>query len=384
MPISGRSMSVANHFELLATDGAARTGRLTTPHGVVRTPAFMPVGTAGAMKSLHWRDVREAGTDIVLGNTYHLMLRPTAERIATLGGLQAFTGWNGPMLTDSGGFQVMSLAQLRKVTEEAVTFRSHIDGDTVVLSPERAVEVQRLLGADIAMQLDECVRLPAERGDIERAMQLSLRWAERCKRAFEAALPGHMLFGIVQGGDVPALRHVSARALVDIGFHGYAIGGLAVGEPQAVMLAMIEETVPALPADRPHYLMGVGTPEDLIEAVARGIDMFDCVLPTRNGRHGVAFTRRGTVNLRNARHADDPRPLDEQSNWPAARTVSRAYLHHLVKSNEVLGAMLLSEINIAYYQQLMQGMREAIAAGAFESFRASTGAEWALGDIASR
>jgi queuine tRNA-ribosyltransferase len=384
MPISGRSMSVANHFELLATDGAARTGRLTTPHGVVRTPAFMPVGTAGAMKSLHWRDVREAGTDIVLGNTYHLMLRPTAERIATLGGLQAFTGWNGPMLTDSGGFQVMSLAQLRKVTEEAVTFRSHIDGDTVVLSPERAVEVQRLLGADIAMQLDECVRLPAERGDIERAMQLSLRWAERCKRAFEAALPGHMLFGIVQGGDVPALRHVSARALVDIGFHGYAIGGLAVGEPQAVMLAMIEETVPALPADRPHYLMGVGTPEDLIEAVARGIDMFDCVLPTRNGRHGVAFTRRGTVNLRNARHADDPRPLDEQSNWPAARTVSRAYLHHLVKSNEALGAMLLSEINIAYYQQLMQGMREAIAAGAFESFRASTRAEWALGDIASR
>ena len=375
-------MSVPNHFELSHTDGTARTGRLTTRHGVVRTPAFMPVGTAGAMKSLHWRDVREAGTDIVLGNTYHLMLRPGAERIAALGGLQSFTGWNGPMLTDSGGFQVMSLAQLRKVTEEAVTFRSHLDGASVVLSPERAVEVQRLLGADIAMQLDECVRLPAERGDIERAMQLSLRWAERCKRAFETAPPGAMLFGIVQGGDVPALRHASARTLIEIGFHGYAIGGLAVGEPQEVMLAMIDETAPLLPADRPRYLMGVGTPEDLLEAVARGIDMFDCVMPTRNGRHGVAFTRRGTINLRNARHADDPRPLDEESNWPAARTYSRAYLHHLVKANEVLGAMLLSEVNIAYYQQLMQGMREAIAAGAFEQFRASVRAEWERGDLA--
>jgi queuine tRNA-ribosyltransferase len=377
-------MSIPNHFELLHTDGAARTGRLTTPHGIVRTPAFMPVGTAGAMKSLHWRDVREAGTDIVLGNTYHLMLRPGAERIAALGGLQAFTGWNGPMLTDSGGFQVMSLAQLRKVTEEAVTFRSHIDGESIALSPERAIEVQRLLGSDIAMQLDECVRLPAERGDIERAMQLSLRWAERCKRAFEGSPEGAMLFGIVQGGDVPALRQSSARTLVDIGFHGYAIGGLAVGEPQAVMLEMVAQTVPILPQDRPHYLMGVGTPEDLLEAVARGIDMFDCVLPTRNGRHGVAFTRRGTVNLRNARHADDPRSLDEESAWPAARTISRAYLHHLVKSNEVLGAMLLSEINIAYYQQLMQGTREAIAAGAFESFRAKARAEWERGDIAPR
>jgi queuine tRNA-ribosyltransferase len=377
-------MSLPNHFELLHADGAARTGRLTTPHGLVRTPAFMPVGTAGAMKSLHWRDVREAGTDIVLGNTYHLMLRPGAERISALGGLQAFTTWNGPMLTDSGGFQVMSLAQLRKVTEQAVTFRSHIDGASVVLSPERAVEVQRLLGADIAMQLDECVRLPAEPGDIERAMQLSLRWAERCKRAFEGATAGHMLFGIVQGGDVPALRQASARALVDTGFHGYAIGGLAVGEPQAVMLAMIEETAPALPQDRPRYLMGVGTPEDLLEAVSRGIDMFDCVLPTRNGRHGLAFTRRGSVNLRNARHADDPRPLDEESAWPAARSYSRAYLHHLIKANEVLGAMLLSEINIAYYQQLMQGMRDAIAKGAFDSFRASVRAEWERGDIAPR
>jgi len=377
-------MTVPNHFELLHTDRAARTGRLTTRHGVVRTPAFMPVGTAGAMKSLHWRDVREAGTDIVLGNTYHLMLRPGAERIAALGGLQSFTGWNGPMLTDSGGFQVMSLAQLRKVTEEAVTFRSHIDGASVVLSPERAIEVQRLLGADIAMQLDECVRLPAERGDIERAMRLSLRWAERCKRAFEAAPAGAMLFGIVQGGDVPALRHESARKLLEIGFHGFAIGGLAVGEPQAVMLAMIDETAPILPADRPRYLMGVGTPEDLLEAVARGIDMFDCVLPTRNGRHGVAFTRRGTINLRNARHADDPRPLDEESDWPAARTYSRAYLHHLVKVNEALGAMLLSEVNIAYYQQLMLGMRKAVAAGTFEQFRANVRVQWERGDLAPR
>src|SRR5580698_8458695 len=254
----------ANHFELAATDGAARAGKLTTPHGVVRTPAFMPVGTAGAMKGMHWREVRDAGADIVLGNTYHLMLRPGAERIAALGGLQKFTGWNGPMLTDSGGFQVMSLAQLRKVDERAVTFRSHIDGSALELSPERAVEVQLLLGSDIAMQLDECVRLPAERDDIERAMQLSLRWAERCKRAFEGAAPGRALFGIVQGGDDQDLRLQSARALVDIGFQGYAIGGLAVGEPQEVMLKIVSETAPALPAERPRYLMGVGTPDDLL------------------------------------------------------------------------------------------------------------------------
>jgi hypothetical protein len=241
-------MSLPNHFELLASDGAARTGRLTTPHGMVRTPAFMPVGTAGAMKGIHWREVRDAGADIVLGNTYHLMLRPGAERIAELGGLQTFTGWNGPMLTDSGGFQVMSLSDLRKVSEKAVTFRSHIDGAKVELSPERSIEVQRLLGADIAMQMDECVRLPATRDDIERAMRLSLRWAERSKRAFETAPEGYMLFGIVQGGDIPEMRHISARGLVEIGFHGYAIGGLAVGEPQEVMLAMIEETAPALPA----------------------------------------------------------------------------------------------------------------------------------------
>src|SRR6267154_1134295 len=377
-------MSLPNHFELLATDGAARTGRLITPHGVVRTPDWMAVGTAGAMKGMHWREVRDAGTDIVLGNTYHLMLRPGAERIAALGGLQTFTGWQGPMLTDSGGFQVMSLAQLRKVSESAVTFRSHIDGAKVELSPERAIEVQLLLGSDIAMQLDECVRLPAERGDIERAMQLSLRWAERCKRAFETAAPGCMLFGIAQGGDVPELRRTSARGLVDIGFHGYAIGGLAVGEPQAVMLGMIDEVAPILPQDRPRYLMGVGTPEDMLEAVARGIDMFDCVMPTRNGRHGVAFTQFGQVNLRNARHADDPRPLDEQSAWPSTRGCARAYLHHLVKSGETLGAMLLSEINIAYYQRLMNDIRDAVLQGTFARFYERTRANWARGDVVSR
>src|SRR6202158_543364 len=377
-------MTPANHFELQGRDGHARTCRLTTPHGAVRTPAFMPVGTAGAMKGLHWREVRDAGTDIVLGNTYHLMLRPGAERIAVLGGLQAFTGWNGPMLTDSGGFQVMSMSELRKVNERAVTFRSHIDGAMVELSPERSIEVQRLLGSDIAMQMDECVRLPAERGDIERAMQLSLRWAERSKRAFETAPEGYMLFGIAQGGDVPELRQASARGLVDVGFHGYAIGGLAVGEPQPVMLAMIEEVTPILPRDRPRYLMGVGTPEDMLEAVARGIDMFDCVMPTRNGRHGMAFTRFGQINLRNARHADDPRPLDEESAWPSARNYARAYLHHLVRSGETLGAMLLSEINVAYYQHLMAGIRDAIANGRVEEFRNETRAGWARGDIAPR
>ncbi len=377
-------MSLPNHFDLLATDGAARTGLLTTPHGEVRTPAFMPCATAGAMKGVRWREVREAGADIVLGNTYHLMLRPGAERIAALGGLQTFTGWNGPMLTDSGGFQVMSLSALRKVTESAVTFRSHIDGAKVELSPERSIEVQRLLGSDIAMQMDECVRLPAERADVERAMQLSLRWAERSKRAFETAPRGTMLFGIAQGGDVAELRRASARGLVEIGFHGYAIGGLAVGEPQAVMLDMIEEVAPVLPRERPRYLMGVGTPEDMLEAVARGIDMFDCVMPTRNGRHGVAFTRFGQVNLRNARHADDPRPLDEESSWPSTRSYARAYLHHLVKSGETLGAMLLSEINIAYYQRLMHDIRAAISTGTLASLCERTRVEWANGDIAPR
>jgi len=377
-------MDFPNFFELKATDGAARTGLLTTAHGVVRTPAFMPIGTAGAMKALHWRDVRDAGTDIVLGNTYHLMLRPGAERIAALGGLQSFTTWNGPMLTDSGGFQVMSLATLRKISEQGVTFRSHIDGASIELTVERAVEIQRLLSSDIAMQLDECVRLPAEHGEIERAMQLSLRWADRSKRAFESAPADRMLFGIVQGGDIAPLREASARTLVDIGFSGYAIGGLAVGEPQPVMLAMVDLVAPMLPADRPRYLIGVGTPEDLLEAIARGIDMFDCVLPTRNGRHGLAYTRRGTVNLRNARHADDPRPLDEESAWPAARLYSRAYLHHLVKSNETLGAMLLSGINVAYYQGLMAGVRDAITAGDFTAFRARAQESWAKGDLSPR
>ena len=377
-------MTVENHFMLIGQDGAARVGALTTAHGVVKTPAFMPVGTQGAMKGVHWRDVREAGTDIVLGNTYHLMLRPGAERIAGLGGLQAFTGWRGPMLTDSGGFQVMSLAQLRKVSEQGVTFQSHIDGARIELSPERAIEVQILLGSDIAMQLDECVRLPASLQDIARAMELSLRWAERCRRAFEGAAPGRMLFGIVQGGDAPDLRRASARELVSIGFHGYAIGGLAVGEPQAVMLAMIEEAAPLLPEDRPRYLMGVGTPDDILKAVDRGIDMFDCVMPTRNGRHGVAFTRFGSINLRNARHADDPRPLDETSPHFPARSYSRAYLHHLIKSGEALGAMLLSEINIAYYQTLMGGIRSAISAGNFAAFAEATREEWARGDVAPR
>ena len=268
--------------------------------------------------------------------------------------------------------------------ESAVTFRSHIDGAMVELSPERSIEVQRLLGSDIAMQMDECVRLPAERSDIERAMQLSLRWGERSRRAFEAAPAGYMLFGIAQGGDVPELRRASARGLIEIGFHGYAIGGLAVGEPQAVMLAMIDEVTPILPERRPRYLMGVGTPEDILQAVARGIDMFDCVMPTRNGRHGVAYTRFGQINLRNARHADDPRPLDEESPWPSTRSYARAYLHHLVRSGETLGAMLLSEINIAYYQRLMHDIRDAISKGTFESFCECTRAEWARGDIPPR
>ena len=370
-------------FRLLGRDGAARRGEVVTAHGVVRTPAFMPVGTQAAIKGVHLSAVRAAGTDIVLSNTYHLMLRPGAERIAALGGLHAFMNWPYPILTDSGGFQVMSLAALRTIDEGGVTFRSHVDGALVALSPERAIEIQNLLGSDIVMQLDECLKLPAERPEIERAMRLSLAWAERCKRAFEGAAPGRALFGIVQGGDDAALRIASARALTEIGFQGYAIGGLAVGEPQAVMLKMVDEVGPALPADKPRYLMGVGTPEDLLESVARGIDMFDCVMPTRDGRHGRAFTRFGPINLRNARHAADPRPLDAESPCAAARTHSRAYLNHLTRANEMLGAMLLSEINIAYYQELMAGIRAAIEAGRFSDFRAETRAAWARGDIAA-
>ncbi|MGI8526999.1 MAG: tRNA guanosine(34) transglycosylase Tgt, partial [Pseudolabrys sp.] len=336
-------MTTGFSFRLIATDGAARRAEIFTPHGTVQTPAFMPVGTQATVKGLTPDDVRATGAEIVLGNTYHLMLRPGAERIAELGGLHKFMNWPLPILTDSGGFQVMSLSQLRKLDENGVTFRSHLDGAMVELTPERAIEIQALLGADISMQLDECLKLPAPREKISRAMQMSLRWAERSKRAFEArARQGGALFGIVQGGDNPALRIESALDLVAIDFHGYAIGGLAVGEPQAVMLKTLEETIPALPADQPRYLMGVGTPDDLVEAVARGIDMFDCVLPTRNGRHGMAFTRFGPVNLANARHASDPAPLDPQSAHPAARIYSRAYLHHLVKANEMLGAVLLS------------------------------------------
>ncbi|HVV61003.1 MAG TPA: tRNA guanosine(34) transglycosylase Tgt, partial [Pseudolabrys sp.] len=330
-------------------------------------------------------DVRATGAEIVLGNTYHLMLRPGAERIAELGGLHVFMRWSGPILTDSGGFQVMSLSDLRKIDERGVTFRSHLDGAMVELTVERSIEIQALLGADIAMQLDECLKLPASSDEMARAMQLSLRWAERSKRAFETrARAGYALFGIVQGGDDVAMRTESARNLLDIGFDGYAIGGLAVGEPQETMLKIVAETTPVLPDNRPRYLMGVGTPEDLLEAVARGVDMFDCVMPTRNGRHGMAFTRYGAVNLANARHAADPRPLDEQSAHPAARDYSRAYLHHLVKAKEILGAVLLSTINLAYYQELMSGMRAAIATKSFTDFRRQTREQWAKGDIAPR
>jgi queuine tRNA-ribosyltransferase len=368
-------------FRLLASDGNARRGEITTPHGTVATPAFMPVGTQATVKGVTAPDVRATGADILLANTYHLMLRPGAERIAALGGLHEFMHWPHAILTDSGGFQVMSLAELRQIDESGVTFRSHLDGAMVALSPERAIEIQSLLGADIVMQLDECIKLPTPRAELERAMRLSLRWAERGKRAFETVPPGRALFGIVQGGDDRDLRRDSARALVDLGFHGYAIGGLAVGEPQEVMLGIVDEVAPMLPAEQPRYLMGVGTPEDLVEAVGRGIDMFDCVLPTRNGRHGLAFTRFGPINLRNARHAADPRPLDAQSPFAPARDYSRAYLHHLVKANEMLGAMLLSAGNLAYYQQLMAGMREAIAARRFESFREELKQSWAQGDL---
>jgi queuine tRNA-ribosyltransferase len=374
-------MTAPFSFRLIATDGAARRGEIATPHGTVRTPAFMPVGTQATVKGLAPQEVRATGAEILLGNTYHLMLRPGAERIAALGGLHRFMNWPGPILTDSGGFQVMSLSELRKIDDKGVTFRSHIDGATVELTPERAIEIQALLGADISMQLDECIKLPNTRAELERAMGLSLAWAERCKRAFERVPAGRALFGIVQGGDDPQLRAASARALTGIGFDGYAIGGLAVGEPQATMLKVVEETAPQLPADRPRYLMGVGTPHDLVEAVARGIDMFDCVLPTRNGRHGQAFTRFGPINLENARHRDDPRPLDEQAAHLAARTYSRAYLHHLVRANEMLGGIILSAISLAYYQELMAGMRESITQGRFAEFCARVREGWDQGDV---
>jgi queuine tRNA-ribosyltransferase len=368
---------MAFSFNLIASDGAARTGAIATAHGIVHTPAFMPVGTQAAVKGVHHHDVHASGAEIILGNTYHLMLRPTAERVAALGGLHAFMQWPYPLLTDSGGFQVMSLAPLRTITEEGVTFRSHLDGAMVSLTPERAIEVQALLGSDIAMQLDECVRLPADPAALERAVKLSLRWAERCKAAFTGAAAGRALFGIVQGGDDPHLRELSVRGLTGIGFDGYAIGGLAVGETQEVMLETVARTAPMLPAARPRYLMGVGTPADLLGAVGRGIDMFDCVLPTRNGRHGLAFTRFGPINIKNAHHAADPRPLDAESRCPAAREFSRAYLHHLFRAGETLGGTLLSIVNLFYYQDLMAGARAAIAAGRFSDYAAQTEAQWA-------
>jgi queuine tRNA-ribosyltransferase len=366
-------------FKLTAEDGTARSGVLSTARGDIRTPAFMPVGTAATVKAMYLDQVRALGTDIVLANTYHLMLRPGAERVAALGGLHKFMNWPGPILTDSGGFQVMSLARLRKVSEQGVVFQSHIDGATVTLTPERSMEIQALLGADIHMQFDECVRLPCCDAEAERAMHLSLRWAERSRKAFGSP-PGQAIHGIVQGGASAKLRVESAQALAAMDFDGYSIGGLAVGEPQAVMLAMIEAVLPHLPAAKPRYLMGVGTPADLLEAVRRGIDMHDCVMPTRAGRHGLAFSRLGKLNLKNARFAADPRPLDEQSSCPAARDYSRAYLHHLFKSGEILGMMLLSWANLSYYQELMAGMREAIAARRFADFAAAIAQQWRHGD----
>jgi queuine tRNA-ribosyltransferase len=369
-------------FSVLARDGAARTGEISTPRGVIRTPAFMPVGTAATVKAMYPSEVRALGTDIVLANTYHLMLRPGAERIAALGGLHRFMNWSGPILTDSGGFQVMSLANLRKVDERGVVFRSHIDGASHELSAERAIEIQNLLGADIAMQLDECMALPASDKVTEKAMRLSLRWAERCREAFGHP-EGRALFAIVQGGAVESLRVESAKALVAMQFQGYAIGGLAVGEPQETMLRMIEASEPHLPKDRPRYLMGVGTPDDIIRSVERGIDMFDCVMPTRAGRHGLAYTRLGKVNLRNARHTEDKRPLDERSTCPAARDWSRAYLHHLVKAGEILGMMMLTAINLAYYQELMASLRAAIAARRFADTAGEIREGWARGDASA-
>jgi len=349
-------------FELLATYGAARTGILHTPRGEIRTPAFMPVGTAATVKAMLPQSVRETGADILLGNTYHLMLRPGAERIARLGGLHKFMNWQRPILTDSGGFQVMSLSSLRKITEEGVRFQSHIDGHAEFLSPERAMEIQRLLGSDIQMVLDECPAFGANEVQIEISLALSMRWAKRSKIAF-GSQPGHACFGIVQGGVFPHLRARSAAELQEIGFDGYAIGGLAVGEGQAAMFDTLDATAHHLPANKPRYLMGVGKPSDIIGAVSRGVDMFDCVLPTRSGRNGQAFTSEGALNLRNARFAEDERPLDSGCGCPACRHFSRAYLHHVVKANEIVAAMLLTWHNLSHYQVLMAQLRSAIAKG---------------------
>jgi queuine tRNA-ribosyltransferase len=367
-------------FSLIKTDGMARRGRIDTSRGEINTPAFMPVGTVGTVKAMYPEQVRDTGADILLGNTYHLMLRPGAERVAALGGLHTFMDWQRPILTDSGGFQVMSLAKLRKLTEQGVTFRSHIDGSAYELTPERSIEIQTLLDSDIIMQLDECIPLPSNRKEMERAMELSLRWGQRSKNAF-GTQPHRALFGINQGGDDPELRSRSAAGLQSIGFDGYAVGGLAVGEPQETMFCVLSEITPELPADKPRYLMGVGKPDDILGAIERGIDMFDCVHPTRAGRHGHAYSRFGVINLKNARHKDDARPLDADSRNPNCRRFSRAYLHHLIKTEEILGAMILSQINLSYYQELVQGARAAIEAGTFADYAAATRARWAQGDL---
>ncbi len=375
-----RPMTDRFSFDLQATDGTARTGVIHTPRGDIRTPAFMPVGTAATVKAMLPESVAATGADILLGNTYHLMLRPTAERIAKLGGLHDFMNWQKPILTDSGGFQVMSLAGLRKLTEEGVKFSSHIDGSKHMLTPERSMEIQRLLGSDIVMCFDECPALPADRTRIEDSMRLSMRWAQRSRDAF-GDRPGHALFGIQQGGLEDDLRAESAEALIKIGFDGYAVGGLAVGEGQEAMFGVLDTAPSMFPADKPRYLMGVGKPDDIVGAVKRGIDMMDCVLPSRSGRTGQVFTRRGVVNIKNARHADDPRPLDEACTCPACANYSRAYLHHVFRSGEMISGMLLTWHNLHYFQQLMSEMRGAIADGRFEAFETEFHAERAQGDI---
>ena len=361
----GPGMSIG--FEIIGTDGAARLGRLSTAHGTIETPVFMPLGTAGSVKAMTPDGVASTGARIILGNTYHLMLRPGAERIAALGGLHRFMNWPYAILTDSGGFQVMSLASLRKISEEGVEFRSHLDGSRRLLTPERSIEIQHLLGADITMALDECTSYPAPREAVEASMELSMRWAERSRRAF-VRRPGHGIFGIVQGGVHAELRQRSVARLVEIGFEGYAIGGLAIGEGQDTTFAMVEATVPSLPEERPRYLMGVGKPADLLGAVRRGVDMFDCVLPTRSGRTAQAFTREGALNLRNARHADDPAPLDPECRCSACTGFSRAYLHHLTKAGEILASMLLTAHNLTYYADLMRALRDAIGEGRLADF----------------
>ncbi|MDF9302358.1 tRNA guanosine(34) transglycosylase Tgt [Tritonibacter mobilis] len=368
------------NFEMTATDGKARTGVIHTPRGEIRTPAFMPVGTAATVKAMMPESVRATGADILLGNTYHLMLRPTAERIDRLGGLHKFMNWDRPILTDSGGFQVMSLAGLRKLTEKGVTFKSHIDGSRHELTPERSMEIQRLLGSDIVMCFDECPALPADRDRIAESMRLSMRWAERSREAF-GDRPGHALFGIQQGGLEQDFREESAEALTKIGFDGYAVGGLAVGEGQEAMFGCLDYAPDMLPVDKPRYLMGVGKPDDIVGAVARGIDMMDCVLPSRSGRTGQAFTRHGVVNIKNARHQDDPRPLDENCSCPACSNYSRAYLHHVFRSNEMISGMLLTWHNLHYFQDIMAGMRESIAAGTFEAWQKTFHETRAQGDI---